>query len=205
MGIEVSLLGAVKRRVDLQGRLWRASETAVQRVGKEATAKQLHYELRSYLIKAGDLGLLVEGQRAVHHQLVLAGPDAAGCFDIAVGTKRNFRRSKDEPHFSRKDGGWFDFQLVVRETRHHLEILAYDFELRLPPGSGFDFIRFDLNPTGHANQDDGLRSHMHLSADDDGLVAPAPVMSPFEILDLFVFGLARVGRVRQAPPRPTTQ
>ena len=60
-------------------------------------------------------------------------------------------------------------------------------------------MRVDLNPPGHPNQDDGLRSHLHLDAAADGLAAPAPVMSPFEILDLFVHGLHRTGRVRRVP------
>ncbi len=92
----------------------------------------------------------------------------------------------------------------MKEEPGRAEIIAYDFELRLPAGSGFEFVRFDLNPPQSAARpgglpEDGLRSHVHLNADDDGLVAPAPVMSPFEILDLFLHGIRRTGRVRRKP------
>src|SRR5262249_5563739 len=117
-----------------------------------------------------------------------------------IGTVRNFNRTKDLPHLTRRsDGAWFDFQLLVEEEGGGAEIIAYDFELRLPPGSGVEFMRLDMNPPGSDNQEDGLRSHLHLNAADDGLVAPAPVMSPFEILDLFLHGIRRVGRIRRSP------
>jgi len=158
---------------------------------------QLYREIQSYLFKASDRRLLDEGQTDIRRNLGF--DDRKGYFDIAVGSVRNFNRTKELPHFTRPDGGWFDFQLQVKEEDGRAEIIAYDFELRLPRDAGFDFVRFDLNPPGHPNQDDGLRSHLYLNADDDGLAAPAPVMSPFEILDLFVHGLHRTGRVRRAP------
>lgn len=58
-------------------------------------------------------------------------------------------------------------------------------------------MRFDLNPPGHSNEDLGLRSHMHVSSDDDGMSVPAPVMSSFELLDIMVHGLVKTGRVRR--------
>lgn len=196
MAIEVSQTAALRRRVDLQERLWQASH---RRVGKSVSAIQLYREIRGYLIKASDQKLINESQKSIHQALLFFGPNRKGYFDIAVGRTRNFNRTKDLPHFTRRDGGWFDFQLQVEEKGTQAEILAYDFELRLPEGNGIDFVRFDLNPPGHENEEHGLRSHFHLNADDDGLAAPAPVMSPFEILDLFLHGLCRTGRIRSAP------
>lgn len=185
--------------MDLQHRLWQGAHPICRRTGKNATAKQLHREIRGYLIQASDRRFLIEGQATIHKHLLFTGPTADGYYDIAVGTVRNFNRVEELPHFSRPDGGWFDFQLLVHEEDGRAEIIAYDFELRLPAGNGFDFVRFDLNPPRHDNVDDGLRSHVHINADDDGLAAPAPVMSPFEILDLFLHGLRRVGRIRRSP------
>lgn len=197
MAVDVSTAGALARRVALQERLWKGAHAVVDGKRQHASGMQLYRDIQSYLFKASDRRLLDEGQTDIRRNLGF--DDRKGYFDIAVGSVRNFNRTKDLPHFTRPDGGWFDFQLQVKEEDGRAEIIAYDFELRLPRDAGFDFVRFDLNPPGHPNQDDGLRSHLHLNADDDGLAAPAPVMSPFEILDLFVHGLGRTGRVRRAP------
>ena len=190
------------RRVALQERLWKAAHPAVVRKGQYASGKHVYREIQTYLLNASDRRLLNEAPTDVRRNLLFAGPDSKGYFEIAVGTVRNFNRTKELPHFTRRrDGGWFDFQLQVKEEDNRAEIIAYDFELRLPPGSSFDFVRFDLNPPEHPDKDDGLRSHMHLNADDDGLAAPAPVMSPFEILDLFLHGLRLNGRVRRKPAK----
>ena len=211
MAIDVSSAGALRRRVDLQGRLWEAAHGTFHRipgskrpvearsVEEAASGKQLYRDIRTYLIKASDHGLILEAQSVVHRDLLFAGPDSKVFLHISVGNVRNYNRTKELPHFSRQDGGWFDFQLQVKEEDGRADIVAYDFELRLPPGAGFEFVRFDLNPPGHENQKHGLRSHFHINADDDGLVAPSPVMSPFEILDLFLHGLCRVGRIRGKP------
>jgi hypothetical protein len=200
--IDVSSARALTRRKDLQDRLRSVAHGAVHGTGNHVSGKQLHREIRAYLIKASDRRLLGESQADIYKLLLFGGPDAKGCFDIAVGTVRNFNRTRELPHFTRRcDGAWFDFQLQVKEAEGRAEILAYDFEIRLPPGNGFDFVRFDLNPPGSDNQEDGLRSHLHLDADDDGLVVPAPVMSPFEILDVFLHGVRQTGRVRRSPAK----
>jgi hypothetical protein len=82
-----------------------------------------------------------------------------------------------------------------------LELIAYDFELcfpeRLHQEARFPrFVRFDLNPPAHGNESRGLRCHMHPGHDD--LLAPAPLMSPFDVLDLFVAGLVLPERPRKA-------
>ncbi|WP_437475639.1 hypothetical protein WME75_23760 [Sorangium sp. So ce1014] len=196
MAVDVSPAGALQRRVDLQARLWQAAHTTCRGTGKDACGRQLHRDILSYLLKASDQRILRESPDVIRKHLRFMGPDADGYFGVTVGTVRNFNRTRDLPHFTRRDGGWFDFQLQVNGQA---EIIAYDFELRLPTDSGFDFLRFDLNPHGRGQDDDGLRSHLHLNSDDDGLAAPAPVMSPFEILDLFLHGLRRGERVRRSP------
>ncbi len=199
---DVSPAGALARRKDLQDRLRNAAHRVVDGTRNHASSKQLHRDIRSYLIKASDQRLVGESRPDIHRLLLFGGPDDKGCFDIAIGAVRNFNRTRDLPHMTRRcDGAWFDFQLLVREAEGRAEIIAYDFELRLPPGDGIEFVRFDLNPPGSDNQEDGLRSHLHLNADDDGLAVPAPVMSPFEILDLFLHGVRRTGRTRRSPAK----
>lgn len=172
----------------------------VQGSRNHASSERLYREIRSYLIKASDQRLLGERQEDIHQLLLFGGPGDEGYFEIAIGTVRNFNRIRELPHLTRRsDDAWFDFQLQVKEAEGRAEIVAYDFELRLPTGNGFEFVRFDLNPPESDNQKDGLRSHIHLNADDDGLAVHAPVMSPFEILDLFLHGIRRIGRVRRSP------
>lgn len=83
---------------------------------------------------------------------------------------------------------WFHFTLTVA-PRHgqQLDLVAYDFELVFPDGSHPLFIRFDLNPPEHHNEDEGLRSHVHPGTDD--FSAPSPLMSPLEILDVLLHDL----------------
>ncbi|WP_437638370.1 hypothetical protein [Sorangium sp. So ce854] len=199
MAVDISSAGAQRRRVELQDRLWNSTHRTLRRTGRKASADQLRREVQSYLLKASDQGLIRDAPETVRRHLRYVGPDTNGYFDIAIGTVRNFNRTKELPHLTRGDGGWFDFQLQVREGDAEIEILAYDFELRLPTDNGIAFLRFDLNPPGHENEAEGLRSHLHLNSDDDGLAAPAPVMSPYELLDLFLHGLRRIGRVRSSP------
>ena len=106
-----------------------------------------------------------------------------GAFCIVGGVK-NQKRSKNLPHFERDDGAWFDFSITVRETAQRLELLAYDFEIRFQAGMGSPFLRFDLNLPDHRNQDRDLRCHQHPGVDD--LLVPAPLMTPSEMLHLFV-------------------
>ena len=63
------------------------------------------------------------------------------------------------------------------------------------------FLRFDLNLPAHRNEERELRSHLHLGCED--VLSPAPLMSPREILALFINGLrlpeASAHRKRRAP------
>jgi hypothetical protein len=118
-----------------------------------------------------------------------------GAFCIFGGVK-NQGRDESLPHFRRDDGAWFDFSITVREAGGTVELLAYDFEIRLPPGMGASFLRFDLNLPGHPNE---LRCHLHPGSDE--LLLPAPLMSPSELCAFFVYG-ARLPALRK-PRAPT--
>ncbi len=181
----------------MQRRLWDARDPSMPGT-KHKTAKSLFQDIRQYLIQAVDDKLLEGGQAVVYDYLKFQ-PQRKGKYVIAVGNVRNFHRDPSLPHFRRtKDQAWFDFLLVLAERARSVEILVYDFELRLPgKGGASSFVRFDLNPPEHDNEADGLRSHLHINSDDDGMSVPAPVLSPYELLDVMVHGLVPIGRVRR--------
>jgi hypothetical protein len=169
------------------------------------TAEKLKRGLQRQLWNACDIGLLVMKPHEVLAGLWLSDAPRdmpAECQGIYGGDK-DFGRTGEKRRFRRHDGAWFNFTITVRHrTPQPVEIVAYDFELCFPPRSQQDaglprFIRFDLNEPGHANDVKGLRCHVHPGHDD--LSAPAPLMSPVEILDLFLTGeLAVPVRPRKA-------
>jgi len=119
-------------------------------------------------------------------------------FSITGGDK-NQARSRDLRHFVRDDGAWFDFSITGRERQGAVQLLAYDFEIRLRPNSGAPFVRFDLNLPGHDNEQHSLRCHIHCGSDD--FLLPAPMMTPTELLTLFTEGL-RLTESRREPRTP---
>jgi hypothetical protein len=174
-------------------------------LGLPETAEKLKRELQSRLLKACDEGLLAMKPHDVHACLWLSGPprDATPESKGIYGGDKDFKRTGDKRGFRRGDGAWFTFSITVRARRGRpLEIVAYDFELCFPVGSQEEtglprFVRFDLNEPGHANDAKGLRCHAHPGHDD--LSVPAPLMSPVELLDLFLAGeLAVPARPRKA-------
>jgi hypothetical protein len=194
LGTEVSPAAARTRALALQARLLAAGHPTLDRA--QWTAKALYRDILGYLIRASDGKYINESPAQVRELLVQSTGRYGAASSIAVGSVRNFKRDPNLPHFTRKDGGWFDFQLSVSDEESH-PILSYDFELRLPEKAPFEFVRFDLNPIDHANESDGRRSHVHLGSDDAGFAIPAPVMTPFEILDVFVHELQPTGRQRR--------
>nr|WP_164933281.1 hypothetical protein [Corallococcus coralloides] len=196
MASDVSAVAALIRGVDLQTRLQNSAHSVLRRTGAQAKASSLFREIRGYLQKASDKKFIRESPHLIYENLKLTRLED-GMFDISVGDVRNFRRDLNLPHFTRADGGWFDFQLLIREGASELEVVAYDFELRLPGGGQISFLRFDVNPPGHDNESKSLRAHVHLNSDDDGFSVPAPILSPFEVFDVFIFGVQSTGRVRR--------
>jgi hypothetical protein len=102
------------------------------------------------------------------------------------------RRLSASELFERHDGALFNFTVTVGQGKETLALLAYDFELRFPEShveahGAPRFIRFDLNLPGHDNASRGLRCHLHPGHDD--LQAPSALMTPIEIIELFLYGL----------------
>ena len=173
-----------------------------------AGAKELRQKLRNVLRKASDTGKLRTSPHEIY-QLVEVLPEPqpvlakqlrerglyTGSYCIAGGDK-NLKRDRRLAHFTRDDDAWFDFTITVREGGGRLELLAYDFEIRFPPGAGAPFLRFDLNLPAHRNEDRDLRSHLHPGSND--ILVPAPMLSPTEVLTLFLEGL-RLTATREEP------
>jgi len=112
------------------------------------------------------------------------------------GGDKNQARVRDRRHFERPDGAWFDFAITLSESKAGLELLAFDFEIRFSTDAAVPFIRFDLNLAGHANEAREMRCHVHPGSDE--IQVPSPLMSPLEILELFIVQL-RPTRVGRAP------
>lgn len=53
-----------------------------------------------------------------------------------------------------------DVGVVLKPEGEQLALLGYNFERVFADGH-VEFIRFDLNPVGHANEARELRAHMH--------------------------------------------
>ncbi len=197
---DVSRHGSMSRSSALQARLFEAAHPVVRGSPNPINTPQDFYKsVRAYLLKASDQCLIKQSPREVR-VLLLKTPTSKSSLLIAVGSVRNFNRDPTLPHFSRQDGGWFDFQLEVAAIDGTLRVLWYDFELRLPEASPVAFVRLDLNPLAHTNDERAMRSHLHVGSDDDGWWLPAPVLSPFEALDIMISGLIPRGRSRHRAP-----
>jgi hypothetical protein len=163
----------------VQERLLKAAPMTV------ANAKILRTEIFKCLNTAYNEGRLKTKLHEIHKLLKIT-PPSKGIIAITGGEK-NFDRCKDIPHFERCDGCWFDFAISVNENYKPAEIISFDFEIRFLDDNPIRFLRFDLNPPGHDNQERGIRFHMHPGSDD--LMIHSPPMSPLEILHLFLYDL----------------
>ncbi len=171
------------------------SATLARDLSTNKTAKELFFELRHMLLNASNKKILRTSPDEIRTKIKYFSPTEAlrttlieaGLAKNAwciTGGDKNQKRNLEVAHFERTDGAWFDFTLTVREDAGKLEILAYDFEIRLPRGHGAPFLRFDLNLPDHKNQQRDLRCHLHPGSDD--ILVPAPLMTPAELLSLFV-------------------
>jgi hypothetical protein len=104
---------------------------------------------------------------------------------VILGGDKNFQRVKDAgfKYFACNDGAWFDFALTLKESSR-LTLIAYNFEIRFPEEFAAKFIRFDLNPPDQANEERGLRAHMHPGSDD--ISVPYFIMDPLELLRMMI-------------------
>ncbi len=106
-----------------------------------------------------------------------------------INGAKNFKRIKniDSPNYlERVDGCWFDFSIIGIQNPQSIEIIGFNFEIRFPDHVPVKFLRFDLNLPGHANENLGMRFHLHPGYDDFKIHANP--MSPIEILNLFLYG-----------------
>lgn len=162
------------------------------------SAKTLYQQLSKTLNRAHNEGFL-DTKLSEIHKLLKMSQDQDQFVILGglekVGTK-NFKKSKDIPHFSRADGCWFDFAITITETRKPAEIVGFDFEIRFPEIMPVRFVRFDLNLPGHDNQSDGLRFHLHPGSED--FMVHSPLMSPLEILHLFLYGFEIPKKLRRS-------
>jgi hypothetical protein len=158
------------------------------------SAKSLWSELLKCLIAACDDGFLQTKNHDLRSLLKMKEDNKNKGWILITGGIKNQKRSKDIPHFERFDGCWFDFAITVDENCNPAQIIAFNFEIRFVDDNPIGFLRFDLNPPGHNNEERGIRFHIHLSSDD--LKVHSPPMSPLEILHLFLYDLKMPKRPR---------
>lgn len=145
--------------------------------------KALLAELRNRLALAWRDGLLVTPEHEV--RALLKHEASKLDTEVILGGTKDFARTSEAGWFRRHDDALFNFAVTVRRERDSLALLAYNFELRFPTGMTPGFVRFDLNTPDHANQDRGMRCHLHPGNDD--LQIPSPLMAPIEILELILY------------------
>lgn len=155
----------------------------------EENSRQFWAKILKCLIAASDDKLLINNQNEIRTLLKIAKSEVIrkkGYTDI-VGGEKNQKRRKDIPHFERYDGCWFDFAIILDETKLPTKIIGFNFEIRFPENYSPSFLRFDLNPPAHDNEERQMRFHMHPGSDD--IMIHSPPMTPIEILHLFLYGL----------------
>jgi hypothetical protein len=156
-------------------------------------SKLLHKSILKFLTQAHDDGIL-ETKPHELRQLLKITPKSKGKIELTGGV-RNFKRRRELPHFSRNDGCWFDFSIMINEDLKPVEVIGFDFEIRFPDAIPVKYIRYDLNLPGHDNETNGLRFHIHPGCDD--FMIHSPPMSPIEILHLFLYDFRIPDRPRK--------
>jgi hypothetical protein len=158
------------------------------------SAKLLRSEFLKCLIAAWDDGFLETESHEIHDLLKMT-KENKGIIEITGGGK-NQKRLREIPHFKRFDGCWFDFAITVDQKIKPAKVIAFDFEIRFSEDNPTKFLRFDLNPPKHNNDDQGKRFHLH-PGNDDFMIHASP-MSPLEILHLFLYDLKMPERPRSS-------
>lgn len=185
--------------------------TAERPLKLPARAKGLHDEIRKFLLHASNNKRLKTPPSQIYKLVTILDPPQRVLADLRsldihrdayciTGGEKNQDRDLAVPHLERNDGAWFDFSIIVREGRERLDLLAYAFEIRLLPGMGTSFLRFDLNLPAPRTEETELRCHLHPGSDD--MRVPSPLMSPAEVLAFLIEG-ARLpdGRNMRAPTK----
>lgn len=149
------------------------------------TFKELLNALRAQLRTAHDEGLLRTPSHDIY-KWVRRNDEPEADEEILGGVKSS--RDPADAHLVRDDGAWIHFKIRVRqEDRSTLMAVAFDFEIVFPEPHTPPWLRFDLNPPGHSNEERELRSHLHPGNDD--ILVRALEMTPQAILDQLVRGL----------------
>jgi hypothetical protein len=125
-----------------------------------------------------------------------------GTFFELVGGPLDFKRlgpGQTTPGcFVREDGAVVHFHLTVLERPGMpIELDSYGFEIYFPERDPISFVRFDLNPRGHSNEHQGLRSHLHPGHED--LQLPSPMLSPVEALNFLLYRCRLKRETRRTP------
>lgn len=157
------------------------------------TFDELFSRMRKELIDASNQRLLTNPIHEIHARLKRTPKsERHRAESVILGGDKNFQRVKDAgfKYFARDDRAWFDFALTLKESSR-LILIAYNFEIRFPEEFAAKFVRFDLNPPDHANEERGLRAHMHPGSDD--ILVPYFIMDPLELLKMMICGF-RVAR-----------
>jgi hypothetical protein len=148
------------------------------------TPKELLNCIRHRLFRAYNEERLETPHEGIYASVYLEPRDKPG-EHVIVGGIKDFARHRESARIVRDDGAWLHFTMTLRwNGKKSLEMLAYDFELVFPEGHVPPFVRFDFNKPGHDSEKKGMRSHSHPGNDD--LQLPAPLMTPEELLDLFL-------------------
>lgn len=155
------------------------------RTGEDYLARAV----RPLLLSAIDDGrLAIPIHELSKHVRVTKTKDAR--FEL-VGGRKNFARQPDLNDLRMRGGGSITFAATLRVVADGLEVEAYNFERTFSPDHRPAFVRFDLNPRGHANDTRDIRSHLHPG--NDNIQLPAPIFAPHELLELLLgdFGADR--------------
>lgn len=152
------------------------------------SARFLRTQMLKCLTEAYDNGILKTKINEIYKLLKLEEANNHGKnIKNLTGGELNFKRRKELPHFERVDGSWFDFGILVDETKKEAVIIGFHFEIRFLDEKSINFLRFDLNLPEHNNQDKGKRYHIHPGNDD--FMIHSPPMAPLEILYMFLYDL----------------
>ena len=150
-----------------------------------AKAKELFRRMHAAIQRASIDGTLRTNSYEASRLLGIRERTSAA---IIVGGARSWNCVPDGGVFMRRDGAWFTFTLqVMPDTDGSLRLESYSFQLCMPTGSAPLYLRFDLGGPDDGYVHEGLRSHLHPGASDARV--PAPLLSPLELLDLFLYGL----------------
>lgn len=195
----MSTADETRRALQLQDRICSA------RYSLEPTAKQVYEGIKRALLA----GCRREQLRTPPHRILkllklYPGPGPSQrqqVYEIVGGPRvKDFSRQlPTDELFERCDGALFNFAITLGPGKEAPELLAYDFELRFPESDVSEhraprFTRFDLNTPEHDNAKEGMRCHVHPGHDD--LQAPSALMTPIELLEVFLYGLTLPERVR---------